>query len=192
MSLIERTLKGHGGETRVQFAAHGITCLITVPLPDAPAAEARRFGLSAMGSALEEIAARELGQRTPVPKRVLIVEDEPLIAMDMEGMLSAHGYSVFGQASTLESALNQVEQGGFDAALIDANLDGEPVDPLAAALTASGIPFAFVTGYGRDTLPSAFAGTPMLKKPFLQEQLLDVVGSLVNPGADIVQLRQRN
>jgi CheY-like chemotaxis protein len=192
MSLIERTLKSHGGETRIQFAAHGITCLITVPLPDMMAAEGRRFGLSGVGSGLEELAARELGQRNFVAKRVLIVEDEPLIAMDIEGTLSAHGFSVAGPAGTLEGAFKLVEQGGFDAALIDANLDGEPVDELAAALTAKGIAFAFVTGYGRDTLPPAFAGTPVLKKPFFSEQLLDLVERLVNPGADVVPLRQRN
>ncbi|MET0482789.1 MAG: PAS domain S-box protein [Aestuariivirgaceae bacterium] len=192
MSLIERTLKSHGGETRIQFAAHGITCLITVPLPDMTATEGRRFGLSGVGSSLEELAARELGQRNLVAKRVLIVEDEPLIAMDIEGTLSAHGYSVVGPAGTLEGALKLVEQGGFDAALIDANLDGDPVDELAGALAAKGIAFAFVTGYGLDTLPSVFVGTPVLEKPFFSEQLLDLVGRLVNPGAAVVQLRQRN
>ncbi len=192
MSLIERTLKSHGGETRIQFAAHGITCLITVPLPDMMA-EGRRFGLSGVGSSLEELAARELGQRNLVSKRVLVVEDEPLIAMDIEGTLSAHGFSVVGPAGTLEGALKLVEQGGFDAALIDASLDGEPVaDELAAALTARKIPFAFVTGYGLDTLPSMYAQSPVLKKPFFSEQLLDLVERLTNPGADIVPLRQRN
>jgi PAS domain S-box-containing protein len=190
MSLIERTLKSHGGETRIQFAAHGITCLITVPLPDMTGGEGRRFGLSGIGS--EELAARELGQRSLVAKRVLVVEDEPLIAMDIEGTLSAHGFSVVGPAGTLDGALKLVEQGGFDAALIDANLDGEPVDPLAAELTAKGIAFAFVTGYGRDTLPSAYAETPVLKKPFFSEQLLDLVEQLINPSADVVPLRQRN
>jgi PAS domain S-box-containing protein len=192
MSLIERTLKSHGGETRIQFAAHGITCLITVPLPDMMA-EGRRFGLSGVGSSLEELAARELGQRNLVSKRVLVVEDEPLIAMDIEGTLSAHGFSVVGPAGTLEGALKLVEQGGFDAALIDASLDGEPVaDELAAALTTRKIPFAFVTGYGLDTLPSMYAQSPVLKKPFFSEQLLDLVERLTNPGADIVPLRQRN
>ncbi len=192
MSLIERTLKSHGGETRIQFAAHGITCLITVPLPDMITTEGWRFGLPGVGSGLEELAARESGQRNLIAKRVLIVEDEPLIAMDIEGTLSAHGFSVVGPAGTLEAALKLVEQGGFDAALIDANLDGEPVDELAAALIAKGIAFGFVTGYGRDSLPATLAGIPVLKKPFFSEQLLDVVGRLINPGADVVPLRQRN
>jgi PAS domain S-box-containing protein len=191
MSLIERTLKSHCGETRIQFAAHGITCLISVPLPDM-SAEHRRFGVTGLGSGLEELAARELGHRNLVAKRVLIVEDEPLIAMDIEGTLSAHGLSVVGPAGTLEGALKLVEQGGFDAALIDANLDGEPVDGLAAELADRGIAFAFVTGYGRDTLPSKFIGTPVLKKPFFSEQLLELVDRLVNPGADVVPLRQRH
>jgi PAS domain S-box-containing protein len=192
MSLIERTLKSHGGETRIQFAANGIACQITVPLPDMTATEGRRFGLTGVGMSLEEMTARELGQRNLIAKRVLIVEDEPLIAMDIEGTLSAHGYSVAGPAGTLEGALKLAEQGGFDAALIDANLDGEPVDELAAVLAAKGIAFAFVTGYGLDTLPSAHSGAPVLKKPFFSEELLDLVGRLVKPGADVVPLRQRN
>ena len=89
------------------------------------------------------------GQRKLVTKRILIVEDEPLIAMDIEGTLGTHGYAVVGPVGTLAGALEHVEQGGFDAALIDANLDGEPVGELAAALTAKDIPFAFVTGYTR-------------------------------------------
>ena len=192
MSLIERTLKSHGGETRVQFAAHGITCLITVPLPDMQAAESRRFGVSAIGPGFGELAAREPGLRKHVTKRILVVEDEPLIAMDIEGTLGTHGYSVVGPVGTLAGALEQVEQGGFDAALIDANLAGEPVEELAAALTARDTPFAFVTGYGRDTLPAMFSGTPVLEKPFFSEQLLELVGRLVTSGAEIVPLRQRN
>ena len=192
MSLIERTLKSHGGETRVQFAANGITCLITVPLPDMQAAEARRFGVSPIGPGLDELALREPGQRKLVTKRILIVEDEPLIAMDIEGTLGTHGYAVVGPVGTLAGALEHVEQGGFDAALIDANLDGEPVEELAAALTAKDIPFAFVTGYGRDTLPAVFSGTPVLEKPFFSEQLIELAGRLVASGARILPLRQRN
>ena len=112
--------------------------------------------------------------------------------MDIEGTLGTHGYAVVGPVGTLAGALEHVEQGGFDAALIDANLDGEPVGELAAALTAKDIPFAFVTGYGRDTLLAMFSGTPVLEKPFFSEQLVELTGRLVTSGAEIVPLRQRN
>ena len=62
----------------------------------------------------------------------------------------------------------------------------------AERLEALRIPFAFVTGYGLDTLPSMYAQNPVLKKPFFSEQLLDLVERLINPGADILPLRQRN
>ena len=79
-----------------------------------------------------------------------------------------------------------------DLRLLDANLHGRSVNDIAAALTRRAIPFVFVTGYGRDTLPAMFSGTPVLEKPFFSEQLLELVGRLVTSGAEIVPLRQRN
>jgi hypothetical protein len=61
----------------------------------------------------------------------------------------------------------------LDAALLDANLHGKPVDEIAAALTQRNVPFAFVTGYGRDSLPASFRTAPVISKPFTTEQLLD-------------------
>src|SRR3546814_16982255 len=82
--------------------------------------------------------------------RILLIEDEPLIAMDMCDTLEDAGYTVVGPASTLDEAHELVETAKFDAALLDANLSGEAVDEVAAALTRTVMPFAFVTGYGRS------------------------------------------
>src|SRR3546814_1750488 len=96
---------------------------------------------------------------------ILLIEDEPLIAMDMCDTLEDGGYTVVGPASTLDEAHELVETAKFDAALLDANLSGEAVDEVAAALTRKGMPFAFVTGYGREALPEAFRHAPLLNKP---------------------------
>lgn len=72
-----------------------------------------------------------------------------------------------------------VADGVFDAALIDANLAGERVDELAVVLARKGVPFAFVTGYGRDALPDGFGETALLSKPFTPDRLLAVVEGLL-------------
>src|SRR3546814_17036983 len=97
--------------------------------------------------------------------RILLIEDEPLIAMDMCDTLEDGGYTVVGPASTLDEAHELVETAKFDAALLDANLSGEAVDEVEAALTRKGMPFAFVTGYGRAAPHEAFRPSPLLKKP---------------------------
>lgn len=124
-------------------------------------------------------------------KRILIIEDEPLVSMDMESSLTAAGCKVIGPAGTLENAKLLVEDSNYDAALVDANLAGHPVDELATVLTQKNCPFAFVTGYGRDALPRGFREAIVLGKPFSQDQLLSIVEVLLYQPADVVQLRQK-
>jgi DNA-binding response OmpR family regulator len=125
-------------------------------------------------------------------KRILLIEDEPLVSMDMESSLTAAGCEIIGPAGTLEDAKLLVEDANYDAALVDANLAGYPVDELATALTQKNCPFAFVTGYGREALPSGFREAVMLGKPFSQDQLLTVVEILLYRTPTVVQLRQKN
>jgi CheY-like chemotaxis protein len=98
---------------------------------------------------------------------------------------------VIGPAATLEHARTLVEEGKYDAALVDVNLKGQPVDELAALLTEKNCPFAFVTGYGRDALPEAFRGVAVLAKPFSSAQLLATAEGLLHPSSSVVQLRQK-
>lgn len=98
-------------------------------------------------------------------KRFLIVEDEPLIALDIVAGLEGVGVNVEGPIGSVRDALRAVEECSFDGVLLDANLRGEPVDEVAAALIRHNIPFAFVTGYGRQALPERFARSTVLTKP---------------------------
>jgi CheY-like chemotaxis protein len=100
--------------------------------------------------------------------RVLIVEDEALVAMLLEDMLADHGCSVAGSASRLSQALALATDPhlAFDAAILDVNLGGEPIFPVAEALAARGAPFIFATGYGAGGLPAAWRNRPTLQKPF--------------------------
>ena len=84
-----------------------------------------------------------------------------------------------GPSATLEEALALAMAEELDVALVDANLGGKPIDELAAVLVRRNIPFAFVTGYGREGLPAAFASAPLLTKPVKSEELLPFVDKVL-------------
>ena len=100
-------------------------------------------------------------------RRVLVVEDEMMIAMLVEDMLSDLGCAVVGPAHGLEAAL-ELARGDelIDAALLDVNLGGQPVFAVADALRAKGVPAIFSTGYGEAGLRDVDQGSPVLQKPF--------------------------
>jgi len=123
-------------------------------------------------------------------KQVIVIEDEPLLSMDLESSLMDIGCEVSGVAGTIEEGRLLVARTNCDAALLDVNLAGHPVDELAAALTRKNIPFAFVTGYGRSALPAGFRDALVLGKPFSDDQLRAVLERLLHPAAGVVQLRQ--
>ena len=112
-------------------------------------------------------------------KTILIVEDESLLAMDIISQLERAGAVVVGPAGTISVALSMIEQHQFDGALLDCNLGGDPVDEIAAALAHKNIPFAFVSGYSRDSLPRSFSNAELLSKPFDAHQLVAIVARLV-------------
>ena len=111
------------------------------------------------------------------PLRVLVVEDEGLVAMMLEDLLEDLGCEIAGSVGSVRAALEWVGDGGAaDFALLDVNLAGEAVFPVADALTARGVPFAFATGYGEDHDPR-FKDAPLLGKPIRQERLAALLKS---------------
>src|SRR6516162_9257174 len=98
--------------------------------------------------------------------RVLIVEDEVMIRMLLEGMLRKLGYTITAEAGRVEEALEVASKVDFDLAILDVNLNGKSVSPVADVLSARGMPFVFVTGYGEGGIPEAYRDRPILKKPF--------------------------
>ena len=104
--------------------------------------------------------------------KVLIVEDETLVAMLLEDMLADHGCEVAGTAGRVGQASAMIEEGlAMDAAILDVNLAGEPSFPLAELLAAKGVPFVFATGYGAGGLPEAWRDRPTLQKPFSHDEV---------------------
>jgi CheY-like chemotaxis protein len=113
-------------------------------------------------------------------RRVLVVEDEMLVMMDLEDMLADLGCESVTVAGTVEQAVALVESQDFDAALLDMNLNGRKSDAVAEALAARGVPFAFSTGYNKsDPGVGAAAGRPVLKKPFQHEKLVEILTRLL-------------
>lgn len=105
--------------------------------------------------------------------RVLIVEDESLLAMMIEDALESAGWNVVASAASVATALDAVERGGFDIALLDVNLGGEPAFPVADALIARGLPLMFASGYGVEGLRADLRHLPVIAKPFSYSELLD-------------------
>jgi CheY-like chemotaxis protein len=110
---------------------------------------------------------------------VLVVEDEPLLALDIVGQLEDAGTIIVGPAADLRAALDLIAHHRIDIALLDANLSGEPVDDIAHALAARSIPFLFMSGYGRENLPPAFPHIELLSKPFDARQLLTLADRML-------------
>ena len=114
----------------------------------------------------------------PLP-RVLVVEDEYLIRMLMEDMLAELGYDLAAAVGTIAEASEQAGTNDFDLAVLDVNLDGTEIFPVADILAKRGVPFVFVTGYGEGSLPDAYRGRPALQKPFQSEQLKATLAGLL-------------
>jgi CheY-like chemotaxis protein len=119
-------------------------------------------------------------------KRVLVVEDESLIAMLLEDMILQLGGTLAATATRVQRALEILADRAvaIDLAVVDVNLGGEEAFPVAAALAERGVPFAFSTGYGNSGLPAAWRNRPTLQKPFSEDQVRQVLaGVLTNPVA---------
>ena len=114
-----------------------------------------------------------------LPTQILIVEDEPLIAMMLEDFLEVLDKRVAGTADTVAGALTALQAGGVDAAILDVNLrGGEKSTPVAEALAEAGVPFVFATGGGVDSVDPRFRDRPRLQKPFTMDSVAQVLDSL--------------
>jgi CheY-like chemotaxis protein len=101
------------------------------------------------------------------PRSILIVEDEPLIAMMLEDFLDSLGHRVVATCDSVDEALGWADAGGFDVAIIDLQLkDGKPAWPVADRLAANGTPFVVATGGHVEPPPAQHAHAPVLSKPY--------------------------
>jgi CheY-like chemotaxis protein len=174
---IERQL---GGTATFDWRSEGLHCVFSVPrsdklkLPGAgmPAADGGRDHAPVVPQMLAD-------------NRVLLVEDEALVAMAMKEMLVELGFEVLGAYSKAADAMVAATDQDINAAILDVNLGGELIYPVADLLIAKGVPIIFVTGYGAETIDCRFAGVPVLQKPIERQMLQSafVIGSGRKPKA---------
>jgi DNA-binding response OmpR family regulator len=125
----------------------------------------------------------------PDPPRILVIEDEPLIALMIEEMLQEAGYRVSGVAHTMAMARQEFAKRSFDAVLFDLQIGGRYHPETADFLLDRGVPFAFVTGYDYLVEPR-HQTVPVLEKPFTPEQLRAIVENLVGSGTPTGEIAQ--
>jgi PAS domain S-box-containing protein len=168
---IERQL---GGVVDFDWQPSGLRCTLCVPHDDK------------MESLVRPLSERRLldGASAPVSpdagdKCVLLVEDEPLVSMMLADMLSAFGHKVDGPYSRFSDAMLAAKSNNLQAGILDVNLGGEKTYAVADILTNRKIPFAFVTGYGPDSIVSQFAHAPVLQKPIEATKLHALLQQIV-------------
>ena len=113
-------------------------------------------------------------------RRVLVVEDEPLLAMNLEDMLTDLGHLVVGTATRIDKALLLAEGIEFDLAVLDINLAGSNTFQVATILRKRRIPFIFTSGYGRDGLVDGYRGARLLTKPFGPSELEHMIAQALS------------
>jgi DNA-binding response OmpR family regulator len=123
--------------------------------------------------------SQPVSYETKKPVRVLILEDEPMIAFGIEDILLEAGFEIAGVTTKLESALDLIASGACDAAIVDSNLAGVCADPAAVALTARGLPFVVLSGYSEEQLKNVFSGGCFLQKPCRPEVLVATLTSVL-------------
>jgi CheY-like chemotaxis protein len=113
--------------------------------------------------------------------KVLMVEDEMIVAWLLEDMLADLGCAVVGPAVSVNQALAMIDAEAIDAAVLDVNLNGQVSYPIADVLAARGVPFVFSTGYAKDRLLDSYRTFPVMQKPFHQSELENMLAQLLAP-----------
>lgn len=168
---IERQL---GGIVNFDWRTNGLRCTLSVPHDgNMDPSKRQPFDRGQLDGVIAPVST------DPNDKRVLLVEDEPLVSMMLADMLSAFGHKVDGPYSRFSDAVIAAKSNNLQAGILDVNLGGEKTYAVADILTDRKIPFAFVTGYGPDTILSAFAHAPVLQKPIEAAKLHALLQQIV-------------
>jgi two-component sensor histidine kinase/two-component SAPR family response regulator len=176
--LIEASIRGQlGGTALFDWQAAGLQCILTMPGGETVTAGPLDGGPRPAKQPVE--IRKAMGQAAS--RRVLLVEDEALIGMMMVDILSELGYGVIGPITNVSEASAMAGNGDFQYAVLDINLKGELVYPVADLLIAAGVPFVFVTGYSAERIDKRYAAVPTLQKP-LQKKDLQNAFARAKPG----------
>ena len=179
MRIILASIEGQlDGQARFDWRPDGLRCELTVPLNDAIASREAVAGRQRSETGSDSAPVSDL---SIVANRIMLVEDEALVAMAVSDLLMELGMSVIGPFGKVTEAMSRLKGGGVDAAVLDVNLGGELVYPVAELLAAANVPFVFVTGYGPESIDRRFATVPVLQKPVDRDALMRVFSRSINP-----------
>ncbi|AIT82280.1 response regulator [Novosphingobium pentaromativorans] len=176
-TMIERSLAADGGSAAMHADPAGMKWELVLPCPASAKAARKQPGTHAETMQAPEVAAPA---NTLANTRLFIIEDEPLVAMELMTIIEDAGGEVAGSASSVAAALDLIEHKQADGAVLDGNLRGQSVEAVAAQLRARRIPFAFVSGYGRENLPSGYDEAPLLSKPFRPDLIVSTISAFAS------------
>ncbi len=152
------------GKATFEWDPQGMQCTLSIPQREVVAArEPKKPRRGAENGSIQV--------NGPEARRVLVVEDEALVAMMIQDFLIENGHAVIGPISRVSEALLAAKKGDFDAAVLDVNLGDGMAYSVAEILAERGVPFVFVTGYEADTIDGRFSGVPVLQKPIERQML---------------------
>lgn len=173
-ALVEATLSGDlRGSSSFDWQADGLKVTLHFPLPQVPPRSDAGSRLPAVGAALP------MSDRPLAGRRVLLIEDEPLIGLHAQSCLEAAGCAVVGPIARIEPAMAAAREAAFDFAILDINLAGQMTFGVADLLMTRGRPFTFCSGYAAASdIPERFADIPVLRKPLSEASLIDAVARL--------------
>ncbi len=164
-SLVAASIESQlGGRAAFDWQPTGLSCTLVIP-------RSEELQLAESSSAAEAKAEDTTEPSSPVSEKVLLVEDEAPVAMMMAGSLRELGFAVLGPFARVAEAAAAARRDEVERAVLDVNLGGEFVYPVADVLAERGVPFIFVTGYGPDRIDGRFASVPVLQKPVQQHDL---------------------
>jgi PAS domain S-box-containing protein len=179
--VIQASLEQLGGQASFDWRPGGLRCTLSLPYADTA-----RAGNGELPQAPADTATRRLPQIV-AGNTIMLVEDEPVVAMMMAETLMDLGFRVAGPYAGLSEALAAAVEAQVDGAILDMNLNGSLVYPVAEVLKAKGIPFVFITGYGTESVDRRYQQVPLLQKPIDRNALVDLfalAGVSPRPGED--------
>jgi PAS domain S-box-containing protein len=164
--VIRASLEQLGGQASFDWRAEGLRCTLSLPYGEAPRAS-NGGGVQAPA----DRGTRHLPQLV-AGNTIMLVEDEPVVALMMAETLGGLGFRVSGPYGGLPEALTAAVETPIDGAILDMNLNGSLVYPVADILKARGIPFVFITGYGTESIDQRYGQVPLLQKPIDRNALI--------------------
>lgn len=172
MRIIKASIEGQlGGAAAFTWRTEGLKCVLSVPRNEAVLGSSSESEIRSRAYTEDDI--NSIRARI-VATKVLVVEDEALVAMSLSASLSQMGISVVGPFSRVPDAVVALTDERVDAAILDVNLGGDMVYPLAEILSARNIPFVFVTGYSQEEIDVCFRDVPVLQKPIERGVLMEM------------------